>query len=139
MAVKRDPKDGFVTGTTLGGALDTFKYDTFGELTGYAAKYKVGLTITTLDAVAYTRDADGRITAKTETIGGKKTTYTYIYDQAGRLATVKQNGASLQLHLRHELKSLERDYVLGNRHRRLRCARPVAQLRQCDLHVHCEW
>ena len=93
LAVKRDPKDGFVTGTTLGGALDSFKYDTFGELTGYAAKYKVGLTITTLDAVAYTRDADRRITTKTETIGGKKNTYTYIYDQAGRLATVKQNGA----------------------------------------------
>jgi len=92
MVVKRDPKDGFVTGTMLGGALDTFKYDTFGELTGYAAKYKVGLTITTLDAVTYTLDADGRITAKAETIGGKKTTYSYTYDQAGRLTTVKQNG-----------------------------------------------
>ena len=93
LIVKRDPKDGFVTGTTLGGALDTFKYDTFGELTGYTAKYKVGVTITTLDAVAYTRDADGRISTKTETIGGKKTTYSYTYDQAGRLAAVKKNGA----------------------------------------------
>jgi RHS repeat-associated protein len=94
MVVKRDPKDGFVTGTTLGGALDTFKYDTFGEPTGYTAKYKVGLTITTLDAVAYTLDADGRIGTKTETIGGKKTTYSYTYDQVGRLTTVKQNGTA---------------------------------------------
>jgi RHS repeat-associated protein len=94
LVVKRDPKDGFVTGTTLGGASDTFKYDTFGELTGYTAKYKAGVTITTLDAVAYTLYADGRIGTKTETIGGKKTIYSYTYDQAGRLATVKQNGAA---------------------------------------------
>ena len=90
LTLKRDPKDGLVTGTTLGSATDTRKYSTFGELTGYTAKY----TTTSLDAVTYTRDADGRISARTETIGGKKTTYNYTYDQAGRLSAVKQNGAA---------------------------------------------
>ena len=42
-----------------------------------------------------TRDADSRITTKAETIGGKKNTFTYTYDQAGRLAAVNENGASL--------------------------------------------
>jgi RHS repeat-associated protein len=90
LALKLDPKDGLITGTSMGSATDTRKYDTFGELTGYTAKYKTS----SLYAVTFTRGADGRISAKTETIGGKKTVYTYTYDQAGRLTVVKQNGAA---------------------------------------------
>jgi RHS repeat-associated protein len=91
LTLKRDPKDGLVTGTTLGSATDTLKYSTFGELTGYTAKYST----TTLDSVTYTRDADGRISTRTETIGGKKNTFTYIYDTARRLTGVKQNGTTV--------------------------------------------
>jgi RHS repeat-associated protein len=44
--------------------------------------------------VIYTRDADGRIGSKTETINGRTTTYAYTYDKAGRLTSVKQNGTT---------------------------------------------
>ena len=43
----------------------------------------------------YTRDTLGRITGKTETIGGVTTTYDYSYDLAGRLVEVKQNGTAV--------------------------------------------
>jgi RHS repeat-associated protein len=89
LIVKRDPKDGLVKGATLGSVTDTRTYDTFGELTGFTGKYKT----TVLDSVKLTRDADGRISGKTETIGGKKNTYVYKYDAAGRLTSVNQNGS----------------------------------------------
>jgi len=95
LTLKLDPKDRLITGTTLGNASDSRTYSTFGELSGYTAKYKVGTTITTLYSVKFTRDADGRISSKTETIGGKKNTFAYTYDPAGRLTGVKQNAASI--------------------------------------------
>jgi RHS repeat-associated protein len=91
LVVKHDPKDGLITGTTLGGATDARTYDTFGALAGFTAKYKT----TALYAVKFTRDADGRITGKTETISGKKNTFTYSYDAAGRLTGVTENGTSI--------------------------------------------
>jgi RHS repeat-associated protein len=90
MTITHDPNDGLITGTALGGVADTRTYNSFGELTGYTAKYNT----TTLYSVTYTRDADGRIASKTETINGKTTTYAYTYDKAGRLSGVKQNGAT---------------------------------------------
>lgn len=95
LTLKLDPKDGLIKGSTLGSVTDTLTYDTFGELTGYTANHKVGTTNTTLYAATYTRDADGRISGKTETIGGKKNAYTYSYDAAGRLTGVKKNGGFL--------------------------------------------
>ena len=90
LVIKRNAKDGLITGTTLGSATDVRVYDTYGELTGLTAKY---LT-TVLYTVKFTRDSDGRITGKTETIGGKKNIYTYSYDAAGRLTGVK-DGTSI--------------------------------------------
>ena len=90
MTITNDPTNGLITGTTLGNVTDTSTYNTFGELTGYTAKYKT----TTLYAVTYTRDADGRIASKVETINGKSTTYAYTYDKAGRLTGVSQNGTT---------------------------------------------
>jgi RHS repeat-associated protein len=91
LAVTNDPKDGLIKTVDLGSAKDSRTYDTFGELTGYTAKY--GLT--TLYSLKFTRDADGRISTKTETISGKKNTFTYSYDAAGRLTGVKQNGTTI--------------------------------------------
>jgi RHS repeat-associated protein len=91
LILKLDPKDGLITGTTLGSATDSRKYDSFGELTGYSAKY--GLKV--LYSNTLTRDADGRISGKTETIGGKKNAYIYSYDLAGRLTSVKKNGVTI--------------------------------------------
>ncbi|MBI3302464.1 MAG: RHS repeat-associated core domain-containing protein, partial [Deltaproteobacteria bacterium] len=47
---------------------------------------------TTLSQTQFTRDLLGRITTKTETISGVTDTYTYHYDQAGRLDEVQKNG-----------------------------------------------
>jgi RHS repeat-associated protein len=91
LALTNDPKDGLIKTVDLGSAKDSRTYDTFGELTGYTAKY--GLT--TLYSLKVTRDADGRISTKTETISGKKNTFTYSYDAAGRLTGVKENGTSI--------------------------------------------
>jgi RHS repeat-associated protein len=91
LALTLDPTDGLITATALGNATDTRTYDTFGELTGYNATYQASA----LYNVTFTRDADGRITSKTETIGGKTNSFTYGYDAAGRLTTVTENGAAL--------------------------------------------
>jgi RHS repeat-associated protein len=45
-------------------------------------------------AITYTRDQLGRITQRVETIDGSTTTYGYVYDLAGRLAEVQQNGST---------------------------------------------
>ena len=40
----------------------------------------------------FTRNASGRITAQSETLGGVTTAYDYTFDTAGRLTTVSKNG-----------------------------------------------
>jgi RHS repeat-associated protein len=91
LTVKLNAKDSLITGTTLGGLTDARTYNTFGELTAIKDKYKT----TALYAATYTRDADGRISGKTETVGGASNTYVYTFDAAGRLTAVTKNGASL--------------------------------------------
>ncbi len=87
LTLTRDAQTGFLTGTALGSATDTRTYSTFGELMSYRAA--TGLT--DLLAVQYTRDSLGRITQKTETIGGVTETSAYTYDVAGRLTEVRKN------------------------------------------------
>src|ERR1019366_1441466 len=43
----------------------------------------------------FTRDADGRVTNKSETIAGTSNTFTYAYDLAGRLVKVARNGTTI--------------------------------------------
>jgi RHS repeat-associated protein len=90
LSIQRRAKDGLITGTTLGVTSDTRTYNTFGELTGYTA----AVNGTTIDSVQYTRDADARVTAKTETINGITNHYTYRYDLAGRLTSATKNGTA---------------------------------------------
>ncbi len=89
LSLGRDPQHGLITGTTLGALTDTRSYSTFGELSSYQATFGT----TELLSIQYTRDSLGRITQKTETIGGVTDTVTYSYDPAGRLIEVRQNGA----------------------------------------------
>jgi RHS repeat-associated protein len=89
LAITRDPKDGLISETALGNATESLNYDEFGDLTARVATYKTK----TLYSVAYTRDADGRVAAETESIGGQRNTYTYTYDEAGRLIEVMKNGS----------------------------------------------
>jgi RHS repeat-associated protein len=91
MTLTNNPQNGLITGATLASSTDTRTYSSFGELTGYTAS-QAG---SPLYAVIYTRDADGRVASKAETIGGKTSTYVYHYDLAGRLTGVSENGAPI--------------------------------------------
>jgi YD repeat-containing protein len=83
--------NGLLTGTSLGLATDARTYNSFGELTGYTASYKGGA----LYSVTLTRDAGGRVSTKSETIGGATNAFIYNYDPAGRLTGVTENGKSI--------------------------------------------
>jgi len=89
--IARDAGNGRVVGTTAGLISDTRNYDEFGQPSDYTAL----LSGSPFFAEHYTRDAAGRITAISETIGSTTTTRAYGYDDAGRLAVVTQNGATV--------------------------------------------
>src|SRR5262249_27285504 len=88
LTLTRDAQTGLITGTALGNTPDTPTYNGFGELASFMAAYSSA----TLYQTQFTRDLLGRIMTKTETIGGVTDTYTYHYDQAGRLDQVQKNG-----------------------------------------------
>ncbi len=70
---------------------DAWTYNGFGEVATYTAAY-LG---TQIFAQQFTRDKLGRITQKTETIGGATDTYAYTYDLAGRLTSVSKNAVTM--------------------------------------------
>jgi RHS repeat-associated protein len=88
LTLSRSPQNGLLTGSTLNNITDTWIYNGVAEVTNYTATYNV----TPLYSVQYTRDKLGRITQKTETIGGATAVYSYTYDLSGRLTTVMTNG-----------------------------------------------
>jgi RHS repeat-associated protein len=79
-----------ITGTSLGNITDSWSYNGFGEIDTYSAAYSEG----GFYSVHYTRDKLGRIIRKEETNGGNTSINDYVYDLAGRLTEVKQNGAT---------------------------------------------
>src|ERR1700687_2596165 len=91
LTLNRSAQNGFVTNTALGLATDVRSYNMFGEPIGYTASYNAAH----LYSESYTRDADGRVTGKTETIGGTTNTVAYTYDLAGRLTGVTKNGSAV--------------------------------------------
>jgi len=91
ITIKHNAKTGLYTGATLGNAKDSITYSTYAEPAAHTTKF--GTTI--LYKANYTRDNLGRITTLKDTIGGQVTTYTYAYDHAGRLTTVKKGGATV--------------------------------------------
>lgn len=76
LTLTRDPQNGMLTGTTLGGVTETIVYNEFGEVKSRTAAFGG----TPLLSLAYTRDAGGRI----EAIGARR----FSYDAAGRLERV---------------------------------------------------
>lgn len=92
LVLTRDPQHGLVTATTLDTVTDSSVYNGFGEPASYSAS---GGAAPRYDA-QYTRDKLGRITEKTESLGGVTDTFAYTYDLAGRLTEVKKNGTELK-------------------------------------------
>jgi RHS repeat-associated protein len=92
LSLSHNSQNGLLTGTTLGSVNTTWAYNNFAESISYSANYST----TALYDVNYTRDQLGRITEKVETIDGTTTTYTYAYDEVGRLVEVLEDGASFE-------------------------------------------
>jgi RHS repeat-associated protein len=90
LSLSRSPQNGLLTASFLGSVSDAWTYNGFAEPAGYTAS----ISNTPAYSVQYQRDNLGRITQKTETIGGITTTYGYSYDTAGRLSGVTTNGST---------------------------------------------
>lgn len=91
LAIVRAAVNGLIIATALGNVTDARGDNAFGELTSYNASFGA----TPLYSFTATRDKLGRITQKTETLGGSTATYEYGYDLAGRLREVKLNGLTV--------------------------------------------
>ncbi len=83
-----DFASGFPERAELGATAEEWTYTPFGELDTATARHGGS----TLYAYDLDRDAGGRITSKTETIGGLPSVWEYGYDLAGRLEQVKRDG-----------------------------------------------
>ncbi len=92
LTITRNAQTGLPTGTTLGVVTTGVGYNTFGELTNYSASVS-GSSIYNL---GITRDLLGRISTRTETIGGVTDSYGYSYDANGHLAQVTKNGLAVE-------------------------------------------
>ncbi len=92
LVLSRNGQNGLLTGSTLGGVTDAWSYSQFAEPISYSASYNAA----PLFSVQYQHDKLGRITQKSETIGGATDVYTYSYDLAGRLTAVGENGLAAE-------------------------------------------
>jgi RHS repeat-associated protein len=91
LTLTRDAQTGQIVSSTLDSITDTRNYNAADELLTYQASTNgAGLWST-----EYIRDQVGRVTQKTETVGGVTDTYTYTYDPAGRLTAVQKNGGTI--------------------------------------------
>jgi RHS repeat-associated protein len=88
LSVTRDATVGLITGTSLGSVTDLRQFNRDGQLTNYVAS----VNGTPLWSVAFRFDLLGRLTDKVETVGSTTRTVGYVYDAAGRLQQVWQNG-----------------------------------------------
>jgi RHS repeat-associated protein len=89
LGVTRSSQSGLITATSIGGVVDNWTYNSFGE--------RISHTATSGGSVIYvgniTRDQLGRIATLSETAPGASHTYAYVYDVADRLLEVHQDGS----------------------------------------------
>jgi RHS repeat-associated protein len=84
----RDIDNGLLIGSQLEQTTELFDYNSFGEISAYAASFAGN----TLYQQQFQRDNLGRITRKTDIVNGIPTAFDYQYDLAGRLETVMRDG-----------------------------------------------
>ncbi|WP_152207911.1 PKD domain-containing protein [Marinobacter changyiensis] len=88
--LRYDSGNGLLLGTVLGIVEDHYEYNVFGEVIRHNADANEG----SLYQVEYVRDVLGRVTGKTEIVDGVTSTYSYLYDSAGRLQSVNIDGVT---------------------------------------------
>jgi len=84
LSLTRDPVNGLLNASGLGGITDVRLYNGFSETTSYCAQFNGS----DLFSEIMFHDALGRITNKTEIMGGATNGYAYEYDLNGRLISV---------------------------------------------------
>jgi RHS repeat-associated protein len=89
LSLVRDAASGFVEHSTLHKVDWTFGRNPYGEVDDRAATYAGNLFWATH---VLSRDADGRILGRQESVGGEIHTFDYSYDVVGRLTDVVING-----------------------------------------------
>jgi len=88
MTLARNSANGLLEGSSAQRVSDVWEYNQFAEPTNYEARIDAVPVYTT----GFERDRLGRLTRKTETVGGTTTVSDYAYDAAGRLDTVTVGG-----------------------------------------------
>jgi RHS repeat-associated protein len=91
LALQRDAQSGRLVGTSLGGVTTTLARNAFGEVERESASHDG----TPLLETSYTRDALGRVTLRSETVGGTTSTFEYRYDASHRLREVRRDGVPI--------------------------------------------
>jgi YD repeat-containing protein len=91
LTLTRHPNHGSLTGTTLGAVTDHYDWTGYGEPGRYQTRHSAFGSYPVFDA-QYTRDDVGWITQIIETVDTIQRVWTYSYDDAGRLRTVRRNG-----------------------------------------------
>jgi len=92
MTITRDAATGLPVATALGTLSTVQQYNGFGEVSRVEVKFG-GTNSLYSYTLAY--DKLGRVQSKAETVEGATHNYEYGYDDAGRLASVKRDGASV--------------------------------------------
>lgn len=82
---------GRVIRAEIGEIVTHYGYDAFDGLSTIVAMHDS----TTLYSATHTRDAIGRLVARSESIGGDTITWTYGYDGSGRLVSASRNGTGV--------------------------------------------
>jgi RHS repeat-associated protein len=85
----RNPANGLLEGTGVGGVTDSWTHNAFAEPTAYSAR-RAG---STLFETSYGRDRLGRIETRSESAAGSSFSEAYGYALSGRLDTVHRAGA----------------------------------------------
>ncbi len=91
LSITRDPATGRVTGTSIGGVTTELRYDGYGEVVGFTARYEG----TPFFEASYERDLAGRLVVRREVARGVTRDWSMSFDDADRLDVVRENGAVL--------------------------------------------
>ncbi len=92
LTIARNAANGFPAGSTLRNVTTGLAFNAFGEFVSFTAS----LGASEIYSNAVTRDGIGRITRRTEAIGGSSDVYDYTYAVSGQLTSVSKNAVPVE-------------------------------------------